>query len=164
MDFRYTAPVTERSAALFRSSARNGHADAIKCDPRRVEARKRSVRVGVRFADAECAVQTAEGTVHAKAGDAILTGKAGEHWRVSRAHFARKYEPLDPTRAGEAGFYRALPYRVLALRMNEPFEIELSDGVSRLNGRAGDWLIDYGDGSLGVVAASIFADTYEIPD
>jgi hypothetical protein len=46
--------------------------------------------------------------------------------------------------------------------MSEPFEVILSDGVSRLSGRTGDWLIDYGDGSLGIVAPMIFADTYEI--
>ena len=83
---------------------------------------------------------------------------------MSRQHFAEKYEPLDPTVAGAPGIYRALPYRVLALRMNGPFEVVLSDGQSRLSGRPGDWLIDYGDGSLGVVAPSIFADTYETLD
>jgi hypothetical protein len=152
----------EKSPSVFRSSARSGYSDAVRGDPRHVEARKRPGRVEVRFADAECAVRTSEGLVHAKPGDAILTGTAGEHWRVSRAHFAKKYEPLSPTSAGDAGFYRALPYQVLALCMSEGFEVVLSDGVSRLNGHAGDWLIDYGDGSLGVVAASIFADTYEI--
>ena len=91
-------------------------------------------------------------------GDAILTGPAGEHWRVSRAHFSGKYQPVAPLEAGDAGLYRALPYRVLALRMSEPFEVILSDGVSRLIGRTGDWLIDYGDGSLGIVASVIFAE------
>lgn len=153
----------EKSPAVLRSSGRRGYADAVGADPRHVEARKRPGRVEVRFAETECTVRTSEGIVHAKPGDAILTGTAGEHWRVSRAHFTKKYQPLSPTRAGAAGFYRALPYRVLALCMNERFEVVLSDGVSRLDGRAGDWLIDYCDGSLGVVAASIFADTYEIP-
>jgi len=38
----------------------------------------------------------------------------------------------------------------------------LADGVSRLSGHAGDWLVDYGDGSLGIVSPGIFATTYEI--
>ena len=40
----------------------------------------------------------------------------------------------------------------------------LADGVSRLSGRPGEWLGDYGDGSLGIVSQPIFATTYEIID
>lgn len=40
----------------------------------------------------------------------------------------------------------------------------LADGTSRLHGAPGDWLIDYGDGTLGVVSAEIFAATYRIED
>jgi PGDYG protein len=46
--------------------------------------------------------------------------------------------------------------------MQEPFEVALADGVSHLSGRAGDWLVDYGDGSLGIVAEGIFATTYAV--
>jgi hypothetical protein len=46
--------------------------------------------------------------------------------------------------------------------MNAPFEVVLADGLSQLRGRSGDWLVDYGDGSLGIVAALIFSQTYEI--
>jgi hypothetical protein len=48
--------------------------------------------------------------------------------------------------------------------MTQAFEVLLADGVSRLNGRAGEWLVDYGDGSLGIVSEDIFATTYEIID
>jgi len=44
------------------------------------------------------------------------------------------------------------------------FEVLLADGVSRLTGQPGDWLVDYGDGSLGIVSQAIFAATYEIVD
>jgi len=152
----------QESPAVYRSSGRSGYTNAIQSDPRHVEARKRPGKLEVRFADTECIVQTPEGIVHAKPGDAILTGSAGEHWRVSRAHFAAKYEPLAPARAGDAGCYRALPYRVMALCMSERFEVVLSDGVSRLRGHPGDWLVDYGDGSLGIVAPMTFAATYEM--
>jgi hypothetical protein len=147
---------------VFRSSGRNGYSDAIERDPRHVEARKRPEKVEVCFADAECSVQTPEGRVLAKSGDALITGSAGERWRVSRAHFAAKYQPVPPTEPGQAGCYRALPYRVMALRMSGRFEVVLSDGVSRLAGQAGDWLLDYGDGSLGIVAAATFANRYDI--
>ena len=53
-------------------------------------------------------------------------------------------------------------YRVLALRMDRPFEVMLADGVSRLMGHAGEWLIDYGDGSLGIISMPIFDMTYEV--
>lgn len=154
--------VKENTSLVFRSSTQGGFSNAIESDPRHVEARKRPGRVDVRFADAECIVQTTEGMVHAKAGDAILTGSGGEHWRVSRGHFSKKYVPVPPTVAGDGGPYRALPYRILALCMGDPFEVILSDGISRLSGRRGDWLVDYGDGSLGIVAPPIFAGTYEI--
>jgi hypothetical protein len=52
----------------------------------------------------------------------------------------------------------------MAVPMTEPFDVLLADGISRLNGRAGEWLVDYGDGSLGIVAPTIFAATYEIID
>jgi hypothetical protein len=58
----------------------------------------------------------------------------------------------------------SLPNRILALQMDTPFKVELADGISHLTGRAGDWLVDYGDGSLGIVTQAIFATTYEILD
>ncbi|HEV7610879.1 MAG TPA: PGDYG domain-containing protein [Steroidobacteraceae bacterium] len=109
-------------------------------------------------------MQTSEGLVHAVPGDAIITGTAGEHWRVSRARFPDKYRPVPPTVAGEAGRYVSLPNRIMAVPMTKPFEVVLADGVSRLTGRAGEWLVDYGDGSLGIVSPDIFANTYEISD
>jgi hypothetical protein len=48
--------------------------------------------------------------------------------------------------------------------MDGPFIVVLADHVSRLSGKAGDYLVDYGDGSLGVVAPRVFATTYEILD
>ena len=118
--------------------------------------------VDVQFADADCIVRTPEGMVYVHPGDAILTGNGGQHWRVSHAKFANKYRPLPPTVAGESGRYMSLPNIILALQMQEPFDVSLADGVSRLSGRSGDWLVDYGDGSLGIVAEGIFATTYEV--
>ncbi|MGH8139918.1 MAG: PGDYG domain-containing protein [Steroidobacteraceae bacterium] len=147
---------------LFRSSAQRGYSSQVSTDPRRVLARKLIQEVQVRFTPVSCTVQTHEGLVHANPGDAILTGTEGEHWRVSRARFAEKYRPVPPTSAGEAGRYVSLPNRIMGVKMTEAFEVVLADGVSRLSGRAGDWLVDYGDGSLGIVSQAIFATTYEI--
>jgi hypothetical protein len=147
---------------LFRSSGQRGFSSALSADPRHVHARKFERQVQVQFAPERCTVQTPEGLVHAQPGDAILTGIAGERWRVSRVHFGDKYRPVPPTRSGEAGTYLSLPNRILALQMSAPFEVLLADGQSRLSGKASDWLVDYGDGSLGVVSPAIFSTTYEI--
>jgi hypothetical protein len=149
---------------LYRSSGIPGYLSEISSDPRHIIGRKLEREVQVQFADRTSTVQTPEGAVHAQPGDAILTGIAGERWRVSHRHFANKYRPAAATRAGEPGTYLSLRNRILALRMTEPFEVLLADGVSRLNGRPGDWLVDYGDGSLGVISDAIFQVTYEIPD
>jgi hypothetical protein len=147
---------------LFCSSGQRGFSSAVSADPRHVRARKLEREVEVRFAAEACTVSTPEGLVHAQPGDAILTGSAGECWRVSRARFAKKYRAVPPTQVGEDGRYASARNRVLALQMSEPFEVLLDDGQSRLGGHSGDWLVDYGDGSLGIVARSIFATTYEI--
>ncbi len=148
--------------SVYRSSGTRGFSAPVAADPRRVEARKLEHEVRVRFTPSACTVQTPEGTVHAKPGDAILVGMDDEQWRVSIERFPEKYRPVPPTIAGEPGRYVSLRNRVLALHMDAPFEVLLADGVSRLHGHSGDWLVDYGDGSLGIVTANIFAKTYEI--
>ena len=154
--------MNSRSVPLFRSSATPGYSSFVSTDPRRVFARKLVREIEARFTPIPCTVQTREGVVHARPGDAILTGISGEHWRVSRARFAEKYRPVSPTVEGEAGRYVSLPNRIMAVPMDGAFEVLLADGMSRLLGRAGDWLVDYGDGSLGIVSPAIFATTYEV--
>jgi hypothetical protein len=156
--------VTSGPSLLFRSSGQRGYSSLICADPRRIFARKLEREIEVRFTPVACTVQTPEGLVHAAPGDAIITGTAGEHWRVSRARFPDRYRPVPPTVAGEAGRYVSLPNRIMAVPMTNAFEVLLADGVSRLSGRAGEWLVDYGDGSLGIVSEAIFANTYEISD
>ncbi len=151
-----------RPLPLYRSSGQRGYSSLVSGDPRRVAARKLEREIDVRFTPVECTIETKEGVVHARPGDAIITGTAGEHWRVSRARFADKYRPVPPTVAGEPGRYVSLPNRILAVPMSESFEVLLADGVSRLQGRPGEWLVDYGDGSLGIVSETIFASTYSI--
>jgi hypothetical protein len=146
----------------YRSSGQPGFSTSISQDPRHVVARKLERAVQVRFTPEACTVHTREGIVKARPGDAIVTGMNGEQWRVSRGRFAEKYRPKPPLAAGEPGEYLSLRYRIEALPMPEAFEVLLADGESLLRGQAGDWLVDYGDGSLGVVAQGIFATTYEV--
>lgn len=129
---------------------------------RGVRARKRTHPVQVRFAQQGSAIDTLEGVVHARLGDAIVTGLFGEVWPVASASFAGKYQAVSPLEMGAPGLYLSLPIEVLAVPMRGPFEVVLADGHSRLRGQAGDWLIDYGDGSLGIVNAAIFDATYEL--
>ena len=150
------------ASLIFRSSGQHGFGSAVSSNPHRISARKLVREVQVQFAEAPCTVKTPEGAVEARPGDAIITGIAGERWRVSQRHFGDKYQPVAPTITGKPGKYSSLPYRIMAVRMTEPFSVVLADGVSRLSGQAGDWLVDYGDGSLGIVSPAIFATTYEI--
>lgn len=152
----------EAAALLFHSTTHRGFSSEIRDYPGRILALKRPLEVEVRFATLPAAIQTREGVVQARPGDAIVTGGAGEQWRVSRGHFADKYQALPPTQDGQDGRYRSLTNSIMAVHMASAFEVLLADGVSRLRGQPGDWLVDYGDGSLGIVAPGIFATTYEI--
>ena len=148
---------------VFHSGGDKGASAAAQVGHRScVRARKRAHIVQVRFADHACEVGTREGVVHAQPGDAIVTGMFGEHWPVCRDFFDARYEAISPLEAGAPGSYLSLPIEVVATPMHAPFEVVLADGHSRLHGQAGDWLVDYGEGSLGVVNADIFKATYEI--
>ena len=138
-----------------------GHAPALLADARHRAAHKRRQQYEVRFATQAGSVATLEGPVPVAAGDAVVTGSAGEQWPVARARFGAKYRPLPPLPFGRDGRYESLPLPVLVLQPGQPFEVELADGRARLHGQAGDWLVDYGDGSLGVVAAALFDAMYE---
>lgn len=139
-----------------------GDHDAGGAHARQVRARKRVHAVDVRFTEDACAVETLEGVVRARPGDAIVTGMFGECWPVPRSGFADRYQALAPLEMGAPGRYLSLPVEVEATRMTGRFEVVLADGDCRLQGRSGDWLVDYGDGSLGIVSADIFAATYEL--
>jgi hypothetical protein len=154
--------VTDSAERVFRSTAHRGYSAEISGYPGRVLARKLAREVQVQFASQACSIQTQEGAVQAHPGDAIVTGTAGERWRVSQSHFAEKYRPVPPTVGGQDGRYLSVANSIMAVPLPVAFEVLLADGVSRLRGQPGDWLVDYGDGSLGIVAPSIFATTYEI--
>ena len=133
----------------------------LRSDPAARRVRKRPVPVSVAFAASDGTVRTREGEAPVVRGDAIITGTRGERWPVARARFDAKYEPVPPGRPGDPGPYRPRPLTVLALRVRCPFRVAIDGGRAHLEGVAGDWAVDYGDGSLGVVSAAIFDDTYE---
>jgi hypothetical protein len=151
-----------QSLPVYRATGWPGFARLIAEHPQHVAANKLECSVHVDIVTAPCEIATPEGPVHAAAGDAVVTDDTGDTWPVSGAFFPAKYRPTAPTVAGTSGSYVSIPQRVLALRMDEPFQVVLADGISRLTGHRGDWLVDSGDGSMRIVSAAAFARTYQI--
>jgi hypothetical protein len=116
------------------------------------------------FAPVVGSIETTEGTVRHAAGDAILTGEAGERWPVSRATFESLYEPTDSQNMGEDGLYRKISRKLLVLHVADRARIDLSQGRGVLLGNAGDWVVDYGDGDMAIVGGEVFARTYRLID
>jgi len=117
--------------------------------------------VQVQFARAPGEIISGEGPNRYAAGDALITGSAGERWSVARERFDAKYEAVAPTRAGEDGPYRARPVPVLARQMHEAFTLARQAGGDVLSGSAGDWVLQYGPGDYGVILAARFARVYK---
>lgn len=128
--------------------------------PDALRVRKHATPVRVRFAPADGVCETLEGPVRYRAGDAIVTGTRGEQWPVKRDSFLATYAAEPPTASGQDGRYRKTPLTVRALRLTQPAEVPVGWQDDPLHGRPGDWLLDYGDGSLGVVRDDIFRETY----
>lgn len=140
----------------FEPSGTSGFSAQLLADPRALQVHKIAARVTARCASQREQINTREGLVQANPGDLIVTAATGEQWPVAREKFERRYRP-----ASAPGEYESVPHASLALAVHEPFAVLLADGVSRLCGQPGDWLLDYGDGSMGVVAADIFPSTYQ---
>ncbi len=135
----------------------------VRVQPGSRRAVKKPLPVLVRFAREAGTLQTLEGPVPYAAGDALLTGTAGERWPVTRERFLRDYVPESPAKGGD-GHYIKRPAPVWALCMSEAFSIRLEGSNALLRGLTGDWLVQYGAGEYGIVRADIFAESYETMD
>jgi len=120
--------------------------------------------MSVEIATSDGVIETLEGDVRYRAGDALLTGTRGERWPVQRHKFVASYEPVPPTKQGESGTYVKKPIVARALRIQEDFEVKVGWQPDKLRGAPGDWLLQYGPGDYGVVTASIFDQTYDLLD
>lgn len=89
-------------------------------------------------------------------------GGSGEKWPVRRPIFDKIYEPVEPTKPGQDGRYRGVVREVRALQLKEARRLDLPDGRGVLQGVAGGWVVDYGDGDMSIVAEDVFAATYEL--
>jgi hypothetical protein len=124
--------------------------------------RKKNIPVRVEFADQAGRMATLEGEVAYQAGAALLTGLKHERWPVERAYFDLNYSPQAPTRAGEAGLYIKKYRPVTAQQTQQPCAVEIGTAGQCIHAQAGDWLVTDSDGQRWVVAADIFAESYEL--
>ena len=124
---------------------------------------KRPLSIMVTFAKEDGICQTLEGQVSYCKGDAILMGIYGEKWPISRVSFDDRYMPLGGIVSGCEGTYIKKPLEALALKLEAALNITLSGG-NILEGKPGDWLLQYAEGELGIVKDSIFLATYDFVD
>ncbi len=116
--------------------------------------------VVVVFARADGELLSREGPNRYAAGDALVTGSGGDVWSVSRGRFDARYEPIAPLRPGQDGPHRNKPLPVLARQVFEPFTVMRRAGGDELQGKAGDWLLQYAPGDYGIVDQEKFARVY----
>lgn len=130
--------------------------------PQAVRVRKLPLPVEVRWMARDGVCQTLEGEVAYRAGDVVLTGIDGESWPVAADRFAAGYEPVPPTQPGADGAYRKRQVTLLALQLQQALTVRVGYQHDPLQGKAGDWLVQYGPDDFGIVAATIFPRTYEL--
>jgi len=151
---------TIKTSYLIKPEPVEGNKLDLEHESKAQKVQKKATPVTVNFAATAGVCNTKEGNVTYKAGDAILTGLEGEQWPIERPKFDATYEPLTPTEAGVNGRYSKRPLIVYALQMNETFHVNVSWTDDRLEGKSGDWLLQYGENDYGIVSESIFEKTY----
>jgi hypothetical protein len=143
--------------------ARSASAAQWLAEQPRHKVQRRTPVLQVRFATGAETLATLEGTMAAHAGDAIITGAAGEHWPVPRAEFEARYAPESAVQMGQPGLYRKKPGHAWATQLPQPAVLVLPAGS--LHGKAGDWLVEQpsttGQPSYSIVAQALFEQYYE---
>lgn len=127
-----------------------------------VRAASRPVRRRVVFAVLPGTIDTLEGPVRYRHGDAIVMGTTGEKWPVSRSYFEKYYQPVGDLVMGADGLYEKKIRPVLAMKLLEKSRVDLQGAMGILSGNAGDWVVDYGEGDLAVVSQDRFCEIYKI--
>ncbi len=105
-------------------------------------------------------VKTLEGTVSYLAGDAIMTGTAGEKWPIPASKFRASYDFYE---GDESATKR--PLLIWAEQMPAPFQVTVNWGEhNQLQGNPLDYLVQYGEGDFGTVRKDIFHTTYDLEE
>lgn len=127
-----------------------------------LQAFKRPIPVAVTFATPAGVIQTLEGAVAYREGDAILTGVKNEQWPVERNQFDSTYTPTLGTQSGQPGTYVKRFTPVWALQLDAPMEVAVGWQQNPIHGQSGDWLVQYAKDNYGIVSAAIFSETYQL--
>ena len=132
----------------------------LSTNPQALRVSKKPIPVRAEFAAADGVCETLEGPVRYRAGDAILTGIKGERWPVKRDTFFSGYDAVAPTKPGEDGNYRKAPSVAHACRVDRAQDVPVGWQDDPLHAQPGDWLLQYPDGSYGVMQDNIFRASY----
>lgn len=106
-----------------------------------VYVRKRALEYKAEELKAPTLIQTLEGPSHAKAGDWVLTGVAGERWPVDGAKFHDLYEAIP----GDSGHFMSKP-RLLASKMVDR-AVTIQNRHGKQSGNAGAFIMAEGAGA-----------------
>jgi hypothetical protein len=132
-----------------------------KLSLRKASYRSRPVEVSVEFSDREQTIDTLEGPVLCRPGDAIVTGVKGERYPVPVGKFQNKFELLLGNHQKVSGRYTKRIKEVQAAQLHESMNVPLGGGQGILDGKPGDWCVWYSDTDFAIVAGDIFPDLYE---
>lgn len=127
-----------------------------------IKAKSRIIQREVVFASRAEIIETHEGPVRVRMGDAIISESLNRKWPVNSEYFRKNYLASDGTTPGENGFYQKKPTEVLALKLADNGRVDLLKGAGVLNGKPGDWVVDYGNGDLAIVTEAAFDQLYEV--
>lgn len=150
------------SASQMRAQGSALNPDLAAIEALKLPYRSKPVEVQVEIARRDQTVDTLEGPVACQAGDAILTGTAGERWPVPAAELDQRYVCLSPATQDTPGRYQKRVKTVEAVQLRAPLALTLSQGRGVLQGQVGDWCVWHGPDDLSIVGRSIFAETYEL--
>lgn len=122
------------------------------------KAQKKKIDSKFYFAEADGIIQTKEGAVSYKNGDAILTGVKGEQWPIKRDTFEATYV-FDVN----TGLCFKRPEIVMVEKSDVPFSVNVSWSNDPINGKVGDYRVSNLSGTdTWIVDSDIFNETYDL--
>jgi hypothetical protein len=132
----------------------------VRTKPGAFRAARRPYEVGVEFAGTDGELDTWEGPVRYRAGDALLTGLEGERWPVPREQFFASYAPVAPLQPGANGTYRRHNGTVWVWRTDMALDLLLSGDRGSLHANAGDFVVQFDSGDKAVMPERVFERGY----